>query len=342
MALMRQHSPGVLPPLSQASPSSIGKPKNKPGVEQVASNAAAKLMVRDGLSSIYKLPTLPNKSPEEIKRLIPAMKANILFDGLSDLSVKGILRFTERMETSPGEVIVQQGEENPWFFIVEAGTFAVYKGDASVPCHIHRPSVWGVWPSFGEFSLLYERAPRATVKSTTAGVLWKLHLKSFQAVKKISSKGDSGSNTKARVKALEHVVIDKDEKTWNLLDEAARASKLLGILSDAQRQKVVEAMGILEIEPGEAICKQGEVHTTLYVVQQGDFEVVHEDMALQEAQLLHILSAQEGFPAPIFNEQALLFNKPRGSTVMLTARSSTKGVLWQLDRDAFSAALNSN
>jgi CRP-like cAMP-binding protein len=88
---------------------------------------------------------------------------------------------------------------------------------------------------------------------------------------------------------------------------------------------------------GEVIYRQGEPGHVFYVVAQGAFEVAVTSEPGSEASVVHHYTGgdhpkhKRGEPWSMFGEQALLFKKPRGSTV----RAKVEGTLWTLRRAAF-------
>ena len=250
-----------------ASDLSTPRAKKKTEVSDVVEGAALKILIQfdDSQLQPYKLPVLAPKTPEQSVRLLQAMKSNILFDRIPETTLRGMTRFMEKVDASPGQVVFKQGVQQPWFYVVESGSFGVYKedvGQGRIPTHTYRESGWGALPTFGEFSLLYGHPAQATVKAVTSGVLWKLHLKSYEMMKKVTNNMDQPIATVV----TKHVKIVKCDATVQFLLSAANGSKLLVQLSPDQMMRVVEAMVKRVCAPGDIICRQGEVTPQLFIV----------------------------------------------------------------------------
>jgi CRP-like cAMP-binding protein len=103
-----------------------------------------------------------------------------------------------------------------------------------------------------------------------------------------------------------------------------RAVPLFAPLSIAALENLSRRLAELPVPAGEAVVREGEPGDRLYVIAEGDFDVV---------------SAEGAFPSladgEVFGEIALLRDVPRTATV--TAR--TDAVVFALDRDAFLTAV---
>jgi len=86
-------------------------------------------------------------------------------------------------------------------------------------------------------------------------------------------------------------------------------------------------MGRAHFEPGEVIFSQGDMGDRLYVVVEGEVEVVKEDSGKEPIRLAHL------GPGDCFGEMALVSDNPR----MATVKSCTSVNVLTLDRDAFHA-----
>jgi CRP/FNR family transcriptional regulator, cyclic AMP receptor protein len=79
-----------------------------------------------------------------------------------------------------------------------------------------------------------------------------------------------------------------------------------------------------EYPDGEIICRQGEIGNSLYVIQDGQVEVVREESAGETI----ISDLQSG---DIFGEMAIIDRQPRSATV----RAKGKARVLTLDKKAF-------
>ena len=86
-------------------------------------------------------------------------------------------------------------------------------------------------------------------------------------------------------------------------------------------------IGRAHFEPGEVIFSQGDMGDRLYVVVEGEVEVVKEDSGKEPIKLAHLGAGD------CFGEMALVSDNPR----MATVRSCSSVNVLTLDRDAFHA-----
>ncbi|KAI4293075.1 cAMP-dependent protein kinase regulator [Pancytospora philotis] len=92
-------------------------------------------------------------------------------------------------------------------------------------------------------------------------------------------------------------------------------------LSPAQKSRLVASMYPLVVEQGVVLIRQGELGSEMYVVEQGEFEV-----------LVDGVFAKRVLPGAKFGELALLHEIPRTATVRATQRSK----VWAAEQTSFS------
>ena len=83
--------------------------------------------------------------------------------------------------------------------------------------------------------------------------------------------------------------------------------------------------------------QQGELGHWFFVVDSGEFDVVVKEAKTGgESKVVHTYKGGKHLSShATFGEQALMYGKPRGATVM----AKTPGVVWGLHRQAFQAAV---
>ena len=123
------------------------------------------------------------KSAEDVKRIAAAVRANALFDRLSDAQRELVYSCMRETRVKRGDVVVREGDRGDWFYVVDAGTFAVTIGSPPVKILTYEPHPnGGANPCFGELALLYSRPRAASVVATSDGRLWGLDRRSFRAI----------------------------------------------------------------------------------------------------------------------------------------------------------------
>jgi CRP-like cAMP-binding protein len=98
-------------------------------------------------------------SPTVAQR-IAALKSIPLFEGVSQQSLRGIVRMSSEMEAPAGQVLVQPRTAGSGLFIVEEGTVEVERSGKKIAL--------GPGQFFGELSLLTPTTRTARVRATTA------------------------------------------------------------------------------------------------------------------------------------------------------------------------------
>lgn len=123
----------------------------------------------------FKLPQ--HKHPEqEIHRLFQSTRNNILIMSLAETQKRKLFAAMERKEVSRGEVLIEEGGEGDYFYVVQRGTFDVYKADSgATPVFTYNAG-----GSFGELALMYNCPRAATVQARSDGVVYKMERHTFK------------------------------------------------------------------------------------------------------------------------------------------------------------------
>jgi serine/threonine protein phosphatase PrpC len=65
------------------------------------------------------------KKPEELDRIKTAVKANFLFQHLNDDQAKQVYDVMKRVAVKKGDVVIRQGDQGDWFYVVDEGEYVV-------------------------------------------------------------------------------------------------------------------------------------------------------------------------------------------------------------------------
>ena len=76
------------------------------------------------------------------------------------------------------EILIQQGDEGDYFYIVKSGSFDIYVQRGTTPAV--KVSEKGPGDFFGEIAMMYNSPRAATVKATSNSTVWALDRESFQ------------------------------------------------------------------------------------------------------------------------------------------------------------------
>jgi cAMP-dependent protein kinase regulator len=218
-----------------------------------------------------------------------------------------------------GSTIIRQGDQGDRFFLIVRGAAEVVRS-----CETSSP----VWASkavfervatlaggdyFGELALLRQAPRAATVRALAS--LDVLELSAGDFARLISP-------------------------TWQLRERMARAVELRGELAQldlfkelgpADRDLLLTRLEDESFEPGATMIRQGELGERLYVIREGQVEVLRDEPGRATQQV-----AELG-PGDFFGEIALLISCPRTATV----RALTPVRAWSLGRRELDDVLRS-
>merc|ERR1719261_2433326 len=118
------------------------------------------------------------KNAAELKRIKYAVRNNFLFTALNEEQRSDVFSSMERFDVSKGQVVIRIGEMGDFFYVVDRGSFNVFKEDESGdPLYKYSPG-----GSFGELALMYNSPRAATVIAASNASLWRLDRATFRNV----------------------------------------------------------------------------------------------------------------------------------------------------------------
>ena len=112
------------------------------------------------------------KTPDELSRIKAAVKANFLFQHLNDTQAKQVYDVMKRVAVKKGDVVIRQGDQGDWFYVVDEGEYVVTLEQGGKDVEILRYTTQGgANPCFGELALMYSKPRAATVTAVIDGML---------------------------------------------------------------------------------------------------------------------------------------------------------------------------
>lgn len=230
-----------------------------------------------------------HKSPEQERSIKDAVmyndKLQVLFGHLSEAAVNLVVGAFFYKPVEVGEIIIQQGADGDFFYIVYDGFFDIFvqrRADLNAE-HVAQA---GPGHAFGELALMYNVPRAATVRSATPGGLWCLDREGFQMM----------------------LVTSENSKSM----EYESFLRSVPLLSELTLYESTTIGNLLNSEPftfGETIMLQGDFGDTLYFLYEGSCKA-YMNGAHGEVEVKDYVT-----PGEYFGELALLSNAPRRATV---------------------------
>jgi len=246
------------------------------------------------------VPRVISKTEEQKQRLKSVLGKSFLFsEGLDEKDFLVIIDAMDEKTFNAGDVIINQGDDGDYLFVVESGNLECYKDINGVSTVVKTCTTGDI---FGELALLYNTTRAANVRSTTdACVLWQLDRETFNSIVK-----DAAAQKRSRYESF--------LKSVNLLKQ----------MTPYELSQIADALKIETYQDGEDIVREGEPGDKFYIVESGN------PVALKGGQVV-----MEYKQADYFGELALLMEQPRLATVR--AGGVTKVLC--LDRKSFNRLL---
>lgn len=254
------------------------------------------------ISADFEAKIVP-KTKRQTHLLKKAIAANFLFQTLSEEEQNSVVDAMEPYSAVTDQIIINQGDEGDFFYIIESGLCTVLVNNKAV-------GKLGDGKSFGDIAL-FNNAPRAaTIRADMDSSLWCLDRVTFR-------------HTLAKSSAAKH------KNSYEALSKVP----LLKNLFDHQISKIADAVLVVPYNKGDYIIRRTTEGNVMYIIKEGrvkikDIMIKNDGDKSQFAD--HIL--QEG---DYFGERALLTNEPRAANVV----AETDCVLMALDREAFDSLL---
>lgn len=218
------------------------------------------------------------------------MKADRVCGMLDDQEVETILQTMEFFEFKAGDPVVTQGDVGNTFFVTHQGTFEVSMNG-------NRVNTMTPGMAFGGLALLYNCPRTASVTAAEPAGVWGANGETFHMVLQENAKQHYKENRKC-------------------LD----TMKLFDGMASRQKDRVGESFLREIVEAGARVVTEGEAGTAMYFVKKGKLRVVagakiDPDGKVVGGNQISVIAAGE-----CFGERALLYNEPRGSTVVAEER----------------------
>lgn len=206
-----------------------------------------------------------------------------------------IFNSMEELKVNEGEVVIEQGQEGDYFYVIDSGKFNVYKRDNGAdPSTAENDGLgkqvfqYETGGSFGELALMYSVPRAATVRASTPGILWRTDRETFR-----------------------HIIIDSTAVKRRKFEEFLESVPLLSNLSRQERAQVADCLETVHFEPGAMIIKEGEDGDMMYLIIEGKAKATQTASGSSEAVEVGRMSSGQ-----YFGEKSLLTRMPRAASVI--------------------------
>jgi len=217
-------------------------------------------------------PPVYPKTPEQFRSIKASIANNFVFRDLDQEQETGVLNAMKEVHVKKGEVIIRQGDDGDYCYVVESGLFH---------CYILRDSLPTSWPSadalsrtklahpgfhpvfgqkvmeckpgscFGELALMYGHARAATVQAMEPSVVWALDRINFRTI-----------------------VLKIAHRRRTMYEHFLSTVPLLSSLEPAERSKIADTLYSRVYQDGESVVSQGETGDTFFFIEEGDAVVI--------------------------------------------------------------------
>lgn len=236
------------------------------------------------------------KTDEQVARIREILAKSWIFANVEEKQLDVIYKAMNKVEYKAEDVVLSEGDEGDYLFIVDDGKLVCYK-EKEGEANVLKTCVGG--DIFGELSLLYNAPRAASVKAKAPSLLWKLDRDTFKNI-------HSAATERARKQAA--LFLAKVH--------------VLTSFTQVELTNLADVLVAMKFGPDEEVIKQGEDGDTFYIVEEGTL-VVMKDGA----------EAMRYGPGDYFGELALL-SKSSGKR-QATVKTHTAARLLTLKRDAF-------
>lgn len=252
-------------------------------------------------------PPVHKKSDSQRERLRTALKKCIFFQTLNVKKMDNVIAAFQKQKYEKDEVIIRQGDPcystDPGIFVLDKGTLNLEKADIETKEVKKFPGFYNT-PGcvFGELSVVFTAKRSATVKAATKSVLWSLERAAFTNL-------------------VQRAEREEKQQLWDFIQKV----DLLSGLTNAEQNRLVDAMETRTVDVGEKIISEGEIGDEFFIIKEGRCVAIKGES----------LVVKEYHEKDYFGELALLNDEPRAASIMAVARTE----LATLKKDVFKRLL---
>lgn len=227
---------------------------------------------------------------EDFQRFRAALRASCFCMAMSDTEALELAQDAALFEFADGDEVVTEGGLGTHFFVVKDGEYSVATSSGV-------DEVMGPGDSFGEVPLIHGCRQLQTVAAKGAGTCWGIKRDAFRS-------------------ALTALASRVHQENLALLDQV----RLFKYLDKQQKILMSKTLVVQIYEKGRIVMQEGHAHTNcLYIVKSGRVEVTVKGNP--------VTTYTAG---DFFGERSLLYDEPRGATIVALENTMIFAVARQL------------
>ncbi|GJJ07632.1 hypothetical protein Clacol_001836 [Clathrus columnatus] len=255
------------------------------------------------------------KSDEQLKRIKASISRNFLFRDLNEEQELGVLNAMQEVKVPARNVVIRQGDDGNYFYIVEEGLLYCYILDGdTLPVLPEGETAQDFAPadydsrfgkkvavckpndSFGELALMYNHPRAASVIAVEASTLWQLDRITFRKI-----------------------VTQIARRRRRMYEDFLKNVPILSSLDEFERSKIADVLTSEQYADGEAVVRQGDPGEIFYFVEEGEAVITKRQKNERgDWEEVDLGTYKKG---DYFGELALLRTAPRAATVRAVHRT---------------------
>jgi cAMP-dependent protein kinase regulator len=189
------------------------------------------------------------KSHEIRKKLEEILRSIVMFKHLCEEDFNQILDNMFEKRCCANEVIIKEGDDGNYFYVIDQGIYEIYKNED----YVKKIGEYKNSGYFGELALLYNQPRLATIISVESnGVLWVMTRDMFK-----------------------RLVISNAFKRRKVYEEFLKSVPLLKeCLNDYERMQVADSLTSVIFKRNDCIIKAGDLANGMYFIEDGQVKIV--------------------------------------------------------------------
>lgn len=246
---------------------------------------------------------------------------------------------SQKVEFSPGQVVIRQGDEGDEFFVIRSG-------EATVDVNGEKVATLKAGDYFGENALLRDEPRTATIIAASQIAAIKITRAQFQHLglneklefpQRKAVGGGGGGKGGLEVKAPS----PKTAAERTLMAEALKQNTNLQTfvtLDDKRINSMIDVAWKEDVAAGTDLITEGDLNADyFYIVQEGSFDIFISRQEGQSAEQVQASAHHKGTVSKggSFGELALIYFAPRAATV----KAKVASTVWVIDRQNFKGIL---